>query len=116
MFDRNKQPNIASFINEPDIKEDNEEDDDDDDNKASALPKKPELSELDTAKLMSCIEVVKNVIGDTVPDSILTEKIIECNFNAEVALDNILKSSPPKYQSGNFFFATKNVKLKNCFF
>ncbi|CAG5082389.1 Similar to HBS1: Protein HBS1 (Drosophila melanogaster) [Cotesia congregata] len=98
LFDRNKQPNIASFINEPDIKEDNE-DDDDDDNKASALPKKPELSELDTAKLMSCIEVVKNVIGDTVPDSILTEKIIECNFDAEVALDNILKSSPPKYQS-----------------
>ncbi|XP_044586936.1 HBS1-like protein [Cotesia glomerata] len=97
LFDRNKQPNIASFINEPDIKEDNE--DDDDDNKASALPKKPELSELDTAKLMSCIEVVRNVIGDTVPDSILTEKIIECNFDAEVALDNILKSSPPKYQS-----------------
>lgn len=97
LYDRNKQQNIASFITEPDIKEDDEEIDD-----ASALAKKSELSEIDTAKLMSCIEVVRNVIGDTIPDSVLTDKIILNNFNAEAALDDILKSTPPKHQTGNF--------------
>ncbi|XP_057333342.1 protein HBS1 isoform X1 [Microplitis mediator] len=95
LYDRNKQQNIASFINEPDIKEDDEEIDD-----ASALAKKSELSEIDTAKLMSCIEVVRNVIGDTIPDSVLTDKIILNNFNAEAALDDILKSTPPKQTDG----------------
>ncbi|XP_015127168.1 HBS1-like protein [Diachasma alloeum] len=91
MFDRNKQQNIAAFFTEPDIKEDNEEDEE-----ACGIPKKPELSEIDTAKLVSCIEVIRNVIGDSISDADLTEKIIKADFNAEVALDEILKATPQK--------------------
>ncbi|XP_063986384.1 protein HBS1 isoform X2 [Diachasmimorpha longicaudata] len=91
MFDRNKQQNIASFFTEPDIEEDNEEEEE-----ACGTPKKPELSEIDTAKLVSCIEVIRNVIGDSVSEAELTEKIMKAGFNAEVALDEILKSTPQK--------------------
>lgn len=95
MYDRNKQQNIASFITEPDIKEDNEGEAEE-----AASWKMPELSELDTAKLISCIEIIRNVIGDTIPESVLTQRIIKFNFDAEIALDDLLKSPPIKNSSG----------------
>ncbi|XP_012144024.1 translation elongation factor EF-1alpha (GTPase) HBS1 isoform X1 [Megachile rotundata] len=93
LFDRSKQQNFASFITEPDILEDNE------DNKELLSTCKEEetvLTEMERAKLMSCMESIKNIIGDTVPESEVKKKIIQSNFNAEVALDLVLKESPPK--------------------
>ncbi|XP_034175480.1 translation elongation factor EF-1alpha (GTPase) HBS1 isoform X1 [Osmia lignaria lignaria] len=93
LFDRSKQQNIASFITEPDILEDNE------DNRESLSPSKEEervLTELERAKLISCMESIKNIIGDTVPETEIKKKIIQSNFDAEVALDLVLKESPPK--------------------
>ncbi|XP_029047251.1 LOW QUALITY PROTEIN: protein HBS1 [Osmia bicornis bicornis] len=93
LFDRSKQQNIASFITEPDILEDNE------DNRESLSPSKEEervLTELERAKLISCMESIKNIIGDTVPETEIKNKIIKSNFDAEVALDLVLKESPPK--------------------
>ncbi|KAL6261418.1 hypothetical protein P5V15_006512 [Pogonomyrmex californicus] len=94
LFDRSKQQNIASFITEPDIVEDNE--DIDDPLPVSNESRKYNFSELERTKLMSCLETIRNVIGDTVPDSKLKEKIILSNFDANVALDAILKESSPK--------------------
>ncbi|XP_011315119.1 HBS1-like protein isoform X2 [Fopius arisanus] len=91
MFDRNKQQNIASFFTEPDIKEDNE-----DDEEACGTEEKPQLSEIDAAKLVSCIEFIRNIIGDSVSEAELTDKIIKADFIAEVALDEILKVTPQK--------------------
>ncbi|XP_012233555.1 protein HBS1 [Linepithema humile] len=101
LFDRSKQQNIASFITEPDIVEDNEEDivDDIGESSSSVNEEKCNLSELERAKLISCIETIRNVIGDTVPESKLREKIISSNFDADVALDAILKESSPKNAS-----------------
>ncbi|XP_024946830.1 HBS1-like protein isoform X2 [Cephus cinctus] len=104
MFDRNKRQNIASYFTEEDIVEGNE----DMDNTTTLVPpgtsfthKSTELSNLDAAKLSSCIEAIRNVIGDTVSDSTLIEKILQSNFNTEAALDAILKESSPKDTTGN---------------
>lgn len=97
LFDRSKQQNIASFITEPDIKEDNE---DVDEPSPSSNDEKYNLSELERAKLVSCLETIRNVIGDTVSDSKLKEKIILSNFDANTALDAILKESSPKKDIG----------------
>lgn len=97
LFDRSKQQNIASFITEPDIVEDNE---DVDEPLPSSNKEKFNLSELERAKLISCMETIRNVIGDTVSESKLRETIIQSNFNAEVALDTILKESSPKNITG----------------
>ncbi|KAF7988647.1 hypothetical protein HCN44_001220 [Aphidius gifuensis] len=74
IYDRNKSADVSSFM----IQEDDEE------------PTRPELSELDTARLMSCIEVIKNVIGDNVTEATMTNEIIKANFDAEIALNKIL--------------------------
>ncbi|GAB1863629.1 HBS1-like protein [Camponotus japonicus] len=93
LFDRSKQQNIASFITEPDIVEDNE---DIDESSSSLNEDKYNLPELEKAKLISCLEAIRNIIGDTVPESKLKEKIIASNFDTDVALDAILKESSPK--------------------
>ncbi|XP_076668850.1 translation elongation factor EF-1alpha (GTPase) HBS1 isoform X2 [Andrena cerasifolii] len=93
LFDRSKQQNMASFITEPDIVEDNE------DGEESVIPSNEKdvvLTELERAKLVSCMDSIKNIIGDTVPDSEIQKKILQSNFNADVALDLVLKESPPK--------------------
>lgn len=91
MFDRSKQANIASFFTEPDIKEDNEEEADEEDSIPSSY-KLPQLSNLDTAKLISCLEAVKNVIGETHPESEINKKIIEFNYNTEAVINSILSN------------------------
>lgn len=93
LFDRSKQQNIASFITEPDIVEDNEEIDE---SSSSVNEDKYNLPELEKAKLISCLEAIRNVIGDTVSEFKLKEKIIASNFDTDVALDAILKESSPK--------------------
>ncbi|KAK0075135.1 hypothetical protein PV325_007318 [Microctonus aethiopoides] len=94
LYDRNKQPNIASFINEPNIEEGDEEEKMD-----LTSPKNLQLSELDRVKIISAIEIIRNVIGDTIPDTVLTEKIVEFDFDAAAALDDILKSTSPESQT-----------------
>ncbi|XP_011877470.1 PREDICTED: HBS1-like protein isoform X2 [Vollenhovia emeryi] len=106
LFDRSKQQNIASFITEPDIVEDNE---DIDESLPASDQEKCNLSELERAKLVSCLETIRNVIGDTVSDSKLKEKIILSNFDANTALDAILKESSPK--QGNKLSAKPTLQV-----
>ena len=96
MFDRNKQADISSFFTEPNIEEDNEEEIEE----PPASFKSPALTELESAKLMSCIDTVRNVVGETISESNLTKKIIELNYNAEAVLDDILNSSSSKSSAG----------------
>lgn len=60
------------------------------------------ISELDRAQLMSCMESIKNVIGDTVAESDIKRKIIQSNFDAEMALDLVLKESSPRNEAGKY--------------
>lgn len=93
LFDRSKQQNIASFITEPDIVEDNE---DIDESSTSLNEDKYDLPKLEKAKLIYCLEAIRSVVGDTVSESKLKEKIIASNFDTDVALEAILKESSPK--------------------
>ena len=99
LFDRNKQTNMSSFIAPPDIDEANE----DVEENAEAEYIKPELSDLDNAKLVSCLEAVRDVVGVTSSDAALTEIIIKSNFDVEVALNAILMESPEKTSNGLYF-------------
>lgn len=91
MFDRNKQQNISSFFAAPEIIEDDESGED---LGTPSSRKSKNLSELEKAKLISCMDAIKNVIGNSVPESVLTEQIIKADFNTEVALDEVLKMPP----------------------
>ncbi|XP_032528780.2 protein HBS1 [Danaus plexippus] len=54
------------------------------------------LNEEDEAKLMSCLDELRNVLGDTVPENILVQAVINHNFNFNIALDEILNNNKTK--------------------
>lgn len=50
------------------------------------------LNEDDEAKLMSCLDELRNVLGDTMPDNILVQSVLKHKFNYNKALDEILNN------------------------
>ncbi|XP_045761394.1 protein HBS1 [Maniola jurtina] len=50
------------------------------------------LSEDDEAKLMSCLDELRNVFGDTIPENILVHSVLKHSFNYDKALDEILNN------------------------
>lgn len=46
--------------------------------------------------LKSCLEAINDVIGDSIPDSIIISQILRFRFNTEKALDSLLKGSIPE--------------------
>lgn len=54
----------------------------------------PDLNDLDKSKLLSCMEEIRNIIGEIHSDRRLTEVILACNFDFQIALDTLLKGEP----------------------
>lgn len=52
----------------------------------------PELNDVDKAKLLSCMEEIRNIIGDSSSDKRLVEAIMQNDFDYTKALDMILTS------------------------
>ncbi|XP_045454071.1 HBS1-like protein [Melitaea cinxia] len=98
MYDRSRnQQAIANFLdNHDDIQEESED---------LPEPSHPtlerresmdlrglNLNEDDEAKLMSCLDELRNVLGDTISDNILVQSVLKHKFNYNKALDEILNS------------------------
>ncbi|KAF8796514.1 HBS1-like protein [Argiope bruennichi] len=58
------------------------------------------LSDVDNAKLQSCVLALQDVVGDTIPEIILQQAAIDHNFDLEKALNAVLQEKAPKPQRG----------------
>ncbi|XP_064624404.1 uncharacterized protein LOC135485936 isoform X2 [Lineus longissimus] len=99
-FNRDSGHNLASFIGQPEIPEEGEGDLESDSEHEvlndSGNYRRPVLNEFDQARLNSCLEEVRNVVGDSTPEHILVDTIIKTDFNYEVALDTLFNKQENK--------------------
>ncbi|KAJ8033459.1 HBS1-like protein [Holothuria leucospilota] len=51
---------------------------------------KPQLSESDEVRLQSCLDEIRSIVGETVPEHVIVTKILESGFGFETALDSVL--------------------------
>uniref|UniRef100_A0A182JG83 Uncharacterized protein n=1 Tax=Anopheles atroparvus TaxID=41427 RepID=A0A182JG83_ANOAO len=105
MYDRARgQQSMSEFLaNNRDI----EEEDDDEIGVASAGPAQkrrdsecyqmPELNDEDQARLLSCMDEIRDIVGDSSSDRQLVEAIMKHDYDCSKALDEILNSNktPP---------------------
>lgn len=96
IYDRNRSQQVDILQSHNDIQEEPEED-------SGANTSQPglerresldfrslNLDEEDEAKLMSCLDELRNVIGETISDNILIQTVIKHKFDFSKSLDDIL--------------------------
>jgi Domain of unknown function (DUF1916). len=93
MFDRTKQHQMSAFFNE-----ENDIAEEDDCNVRSSKQEREkqkhhDLCEVDEVRLRSCLEEIRNVIGDSIPEQILIDSVLKNQFNFNKALDDVLSSA-----------------------
>lgn len=92
MFDRTRQHQMSAFFNEENdchvrsSKHDRSVGDQEN-------QKHHNLCELDEVRLRSCLEEMRNVIGDSIPEHILIDSVLKNEFNFSKALDDVLNSA-----------------------
>ncbi|XP_074600130.1 translation elongation factor EF-1alpha (GTPase) HBS1 isoform X3 [Brevipalpus obovatus] len=91
---------MSSYIRECRSRNDTVTEDDIDEVEAQVdnlelCPTLSELSDIERTQLTSCVEELQNVVGETVPESLLLEKALKHRFSVEKALDEVL--NPKKF-------------------
>lgn len=56
-------------------------------------PRVPPLGELEQAQLYSCLDLLRDRMGDALVEQAAVDAILAANFDAEKALDQLLKNS-----------------------
>lgn len=50
----------------------------------------PDLGDEERIKLMSCLDEIRNIVGDTASDKVLVETLMACEYDMAKALDHVL--------------------------
>ncbi|KAL1374238.1 hypothetical protein pipiens_018208 [Culex pipiens pipiens] len=127
MYDRAKgQQSISAFLaNNRDIEE--EDDDGLEAERCAGLHTRrdsecyqlPELNDEDRVRLNSCMDEIRNIVGESATDKQLVEAIMKHGYNFDLALDDVLNSTktPPTASSDDAEEATipklANLSLSN---
>ncbi|XP_017304218.1 HBS1-like protein isoform X3 [Diaphorina citri] len=90
LFDRSKTTQIASFLGTS-VEEEPEEEEEDNPPVIESPPH-PVLSDLEEAQLQSCLDKIRDIVGDSVPDSVVVDTVIRNQFDVDRSLDQILNS------------------------
>lgn len=103
MYDRSSnQQAISHFLDSHDDIQEEAEDENSEttrpslDRRESMDLRALKLSEDDEARLMSCLDELRNVLGDTVSDTILIQSVLDNKFDFSKALDEILNKDKVK--------------------
>ena len=94
IYDRTRQSQMSAFFREEaGIAEENEEEGEDGGGAVTAPPQRPQLSEIDEARLQSCLDEIRNVVGDTAPERLLVDATLRAGFDINRALDIVLNAT-----------------------
>ncbi|KAK6178845.1 hypothetical protein SNE40_011339 [Patella caerulea] len=97
-FNRDKDVHhLASYMGD-DIPEEDEESEASHLNDSASNIRKT-LSDVDQGKLNSCLDEIRNILGDTSTEQVMSECVLKHNFNTEKALNELLsQAEAPKPQ------------------
>lgn len=94
MYDRNnRQTQISAFLAEEEDIAEEDEGVEPVERRQSDSFKYPQLSDVDEARLRSCLDEIHSVIGDSISENIVVETILQKNFDLALSLDALLTSS-----------------------
>ncbi|GFN94117.1 elongation factor 1-alpha [Plakobranchus ocellatus] len=102
---REKNVNFASYMNSEEVIDEGDEDAEEDDSSSrnslndSANSARLRLSDVDQAKLNSCLEEARNILGESVSEAVMVDVIIQNQYNLEAAVNQLLtQQDVPKPQ------------------